>query len=142
MGWSEPLTHRQLTLWNLYLDESWNYPSRTDHYLMQIAAEQRCTRTNAQVTLQDVKLPFAVGRSAPKILDLSCDMTAAEMGAIISRQKVLRGSSLGMKTIDSDDDLPEAFKREIERGLEFKRRRDEARARGENLWQPSKRSGG
>lgn len=33
--------HREHLLWVAYLEEEWNTPSRTDHYLMRIASEIR-----------------------------------------------------------------------------------------------------
>lgn len=42
MGWDGPLTHRQYECWTQWLNiHAFNHPSRTDHYLMQIATEQR-----------------------------------------------------------------------------------------------------
>lgn len=41
LGWPGPITHRQYEMWQLWLDQQWNKPSRTDHYLMQIAMEVR-----------------------------------------------------------------------------------------------------
>jgi len=39
MGWPGPMTHRQFLTWMRWLEEEDNHPSRTDNYLMQIAAE-------------------------------------------------------------------------------------------------------
>jgi len=35
------ITHREYLIWMRYLEEQWEKPSRTDNYLMQIAAEVR-----------------------------------------------------------------------------------------------------
>lgn len=37
MGWPGPLTHRQYETWQAWLEQQWNEPSRTDHYLMSVA---------------------------------------------------------------------------------------------------------
>lgn len=34
-------THREYRTWQVWLDQQWNEPSRTDNYLMQIAQEIR-----------------------------------------------------------------------------------------------------
>jgi len=41
MGWPGPLTHRQYRVWAEWDKLQWNEPSRTDHYLMAVAAEVR-----------------------------------------------------------------------------------------------------
>lgn len=35
------MTHRQFMAWQEWLEGEWNRPSRTDHYLMQIAFDVR-----------------------------------------------------------------------------------------------------
>ena len=35
------MTYRQYITWLLWEEEEWNQPSRSDHYLMQIACEVR-----------------------------------------------------------------------------------------------------
>lgn len=37
MGWGGPMTHRQYLAWQAWLGMEWNRPSRSDHYLMQLA---------------------------------------------------------------------------------------------------------
>lgn len=39
MGWDGPTTNRQHLVWVEWLKMQWNAPNRTDHYLMQVAAE-------------------------------------------------------------------------------------------------------
>lgn len=41
LGWNGPLTHRQFVLWNLWLDEQLNIPTRDNYYQMQVACETR-----------------------------------------------------------------------------------------------------
>jgi len=38
MGWCGPMTHRQFEVWQEWLNQQWNKPSRTDHYLLRIAS--------------------------------------------------------------------------------------------------------
>lgn len=54
LGWPGPMTHRQFLVWSAWLDEQWNRPDRTDHYLMQVAAEVR--RGNAGKKARQVKM--------------------------------------------------------------------------------------
>lgn len=53
-------THRELKVWLEYLKEQYNQPDRTDHYLMQLAAEVR--RGNVkhpkEVKAEDFKITF------------------------------------------------------------------------------------
>lgn len=58
MGWNGPMTHRQFLVWQVWLDEEMNNPSREDHYLMQIAQEVAKTRAKHpnQVKLEGFKL--------------------------------------------------------------------------------------
>jgi hypothetical protein len=37
MGWVGPMTHRQYQVWQEWLDEEINHPSRSDYYMMQVA---------------------------------------------------------------------------------------------------------
>lgn len=52
-GVSLPMTHRQFLLWCEWLDEQWNVPNRTDHYLM-LLAQLQCKG----LSLEDFKLKF------------------------------------------------------------------------------------
>lgn len=64
MGWQGPLTHRQMQMWNAYRIEELNTPSRSDHYLMQIAA---VFSGRKGATLDDYKIPFVqVKESTPE----------------------------------------------------------------------------
>lgn len=53
-------THRQYQGWLQYLDEEWNTPTRSDHYLMQIAAEVRrvLAKRPRTIRLKDFFLKF------------------------------------------------------------------------------------
>jgi hypothetical protein len=58
-------TERELKLWLLWLREEWNRPDRTDHYLMQIAAEiRRNGKIPIEVTTDQFRLPFVFGDDA------------------------------------------------------------------------------
>lgn len=58
-------TKRQKDAWLKWLRAQWNEPSRTDHYLMQIAQEIRMTSVAkpGNVLLNWFKLPFTSRRS-------------------------------------------------------------------------------
>jgi hypothetical protein len=68
MGWIGPVTHRQYLAWQEWLDEQWDCPDRTDHYLMSIAAEVR--RGNAknprQVEVDHLRLKFKTAQTSSK----------------------------------------------------------------------------
>lgn len=57
------MTHRQYLAWREWLAEQWNRPSRTDHYLMQVAAEtiRPHLKKGAKTTLADFRLSFGDG---------------------------------------------------------------------------------
>jgi len=65
VGESRPLTHRQYLAWQAWLNEQWNHPSLSDHYLMQIAAEVRrvLSRKPNEIKLEHFNLKF--GRPEP-----------------------------------------------------------------------------
>ena len=71
MGWSGPLTHRQFLLWRAWLDEQWNRPSRSDHYLMGVGCEVRRAnaRNPAAVQLSHLKITFERVESARPMSD-------------------------------------------------------------------------
>lgn len=60
-------TNRQFEVWRRWLAARWNSPDRTDHYLMQVAAEVRRGRVKnpASVSVDDLKLPFKVVAADP-----------------------------------------------------------------------------
>ena len=71
-------THREYKLWLAWLDRQWNRPSRSDNYLMQVAAEIRrvlnllCVYGSKKrpdaVTLEQVRLKFVQPKQEePKI---------------------------------------------------------------------------
>ena len=60
LGWPGPMTHRQFLLWDLWQREQLNQPSRSDHYLMQIALYilRSNSRRAGKLKLEDVRLAF------------------------------------------------------------------------------------
>lgn len=62
MGWPGPMTHRQFAAWQAWLAEQWNVPSRTDNYLISIAAEIRRgnVKDPARVKFEHLKLKFTL----------------------------------------------------------------------------------
>lgn len=67
MGWPGPMTHRQFLAWRAWLAMEWDRPSRSDHYLMQIASEtiRPHLKKGAKVRPGDYKLSFT-GTGAKK----------------------------------------------------------------------------
>lgn len=61
MGWGQYLTHRQFVLWQVWLDEQMNIPSRDNYYQMQIAAEVQKTRVKntGKIKVDGFKLTFS-----------------------------------------------------------------------------------
>lgn len=63
------MTHRQFAAWIAWLSEQWEQPSRTDNYLMQIAAEIR--RGNVKkprsVKIEHMRLRFKSSSRKPKL---------------------------------------------------------------------------
>lgn len=68
MGWDGPLTHRQYLVWQTWLAGEWNKPSRTDHYLMQIAFYilRSNVTTPKRVLMEDQKIEFIIGNKPKK----------------------------------------------------------------------------
>ena len=61
MGYSGPMTHREYRTQRIWLDEQWNEPSRTDHYLIQIAAYVCYVLSKkSKINLSDFKLTFGI----------------------------------------------------------------------------------
>lgn len=56
LGWSGPMTHRQLACWKLWLREEWNQPDRGDWYLMQCTAMQSAKEN---VKVDDFRIKFS-----------------------------------------------------------------------------------
>lgn len=56
MGWDGPLTNRQFKVWQAWLLDEYNRPSRTDLYLMQIAAVIRQVNCRSVAEAQRVRL--------------------------------------------------------------------------------------
>jgi hypothetical protein len=59
------MTHRQFRAWHCWMDRQLNQPSRTDHYLMQVAAEICRSRVKdpSRVADSDFKIRFTDKRS-------------------------------------------------------------------------------
>jgi len=59
-------THREYLMWIRYLDKEWNQPSRTDYYLMQIAAKIQglFSKNSTSIKIANFLLPFK--RQKPK----------------------------------------------------------------------------
>jgi len=51
-------SYRDYLTWMAWLDEQWEMPSRTDHYLMQIAMEIRREFVKQPPRLEQFKIPF------------------------------------------------------------------------------------
>jgi hypothetical protein len=62
-------THRQYNAWQEYLDQEWNEPNRTDHYLMQVAelVLRPYLEKGVRVKLDDFKIPFRLRRGATPV---------------------------------------------------------------------------
>lgn len=60
MGWNGPMTHRQFVVWQMWLNEQLNIPTRDNYYQMQIACEQRRTfsKNPASIKMEGFKLTF------------------------------------------------------------------------------------
>lgn len=56
------MTHREYLTWLEWLDQQWDEPSRSDYYLMQIAAEVRrgyvASRYARRIRIPDFRLRF------------------------------------------------------------------------------------
>lgn len=75
-----PLTHRQFLALSLFMEEEWNQPSRTDHYLMALRATIEAfaagfSKNGKAPRFADMKLKFGKSDEAPK-------MTREEAAAI------------------------------------------------------------
>lgn len=67
----EAHTHREYLTWMQYLDNQWNQPSRSDHYLMQLAAEVHRVpyafgKKNSKVQTKDKQIKFITPTRKPK----------------------------------------------------------------------------
>jgi hypothetical protein len=60
------ISHREFLLWCDYLDEEWNTPSRSDHYLMQIAQEVRRVLSKKPNKIKLKEFLFKFTRSSEK----------------------------------------------------------------------------
>jgi hypothetical protein len=95
MGWEGPMTNRQFTAWSYWLAESWNNPTRTDNYLMQIACEVRrvLSKRPKSVQMQHFKLKFGTTQK-PKAVDPKVATMASK-----ARWLAIVGKSKGGKTV-------------------------------------------
>lgn len=66
MGWTGPTTLRQAHIWDEFLMDEWNRPSRSDHYLMAIAAEIRAVRGMFARSPRPVRLGDFIIKFKPK----------------------------------------------------------------------------
>lgn len=64
MGWPGPMTHRQFGAWQNWLARQLNEPSRSDHYLMQIAAwlKRGLVKEPRSVSDSEFRIRFEVSR--------------------------------------------------------------------------------
>lgn len=64
MGWYGPLTHRQFLVWQVWLRNQWNQPSRSDFYTMQLTAMQSAKEdvnpSDFVITFKDVESTTAL----------------------------------------------------------------------------------
>jgi hypothetical protein len=76
------MTHRELLTWVAWLDADWERPSRTDHYLMAIAAEVRRGHVKKpnSVKPEHFKLKFARRGAAPSARDRDASSRAGWFG--------------------------------------------------------------
>lgn len=72
-------THRQYLAWMAWLEMQWDRPSRTDWYLMQIAAEvyKKFRKNPAQILVETFKLRFKSSNKAPVKTKAQKEMDAA-----------------------------------------------------------------
>jgi len=89
MGWEGPLTARQYEVWQAWLDLQWNRPSRTDHYLMQIAAQvtRAAAKNPRSVKSEGFKIEFKT-RDTPKNpaqKQIELQQSKARWGAILGK---------------------------------------------------------
>jgi hypothetical protein len=71
MGWGGEMTHRQFIAWCAWDDKQWQHPTKTEYYLMQIAAEvhkvpHMFSKSRPNITLDKFKIPFTFGTKKPK----------------------------------------------------------------------------
>jgi hypothetical protein len=86
VGWPGPMTYRQELAWQWWLGEDLNHPSRTDHYLMQVAAitAQAHAKDGARIRMDDFRLKFKPARSnAPRSPDVLAAEKSLFMGAFM-----------------------------------------------------------
>lgn len=74
-------TEKQILVWLEWLDQQMNVPSRTDYYLMQIAAEVFKTTVKPshrnKVQTKDYRIPFERDGEKPNPVDVSRKQLAA-----------------------------------------------------------------
>jgi hypothetical protein len=65
MGWDGPLTHRQFIVWQVWLNQQKNMPSRDNYYQMQIAREVRrqYSKKPNKVQTEEFKIKFVYADS-------------------------------------------------------------------------------
>jgi hypothetical protein len=83
MGWDGPMTYRQFKVWQAWLREEWNTPTRSDYYLMEIACEVRRVLSSkpGNIKVEHFKLEWVTGSQekelTPEQLDQFSDWVLA-----------------------------------------------------------------
>lgn len=65
------VTHREYLIWMERFREEWNEPSRTDYYLMQIAATQIMSKK--RFSLDKLRIKFTTDRPSRTTTDVQMD---------------------------------------------------------------------
>ena len=89
MGWPGPMTRRQFLAWRAWLDSQWNRPSRTDNYVMQVAAEIRRghVKRPRSVKHEHFELQFKVSGKKPRHEQLPEQKAALSKGKWLGMMK-------------------------------------------------------
>lgn len=90
----EKMTHREFLLWCRYLNQSWEKPSRSDWYLMQIAALLETQITRKVVQTGSMKIVFE-NNEPEELSEGEVTRKAAEISKM--RLEMLKAQSLGKK---------------------------------------------
>lgn len=91
MGWPGPMTCHQMRAWQAWLALEWNRPSRSDFYVMTVAAEVRRghVKKPKSVKLQHFELEFKrkSGRANKPAPDQQMELSKARWGAVVDGLK-------------------------------------------------------
>lgn len=87
------MSHREFSTWDAWLEEEWNRPNRSDHYLMQIAATAAriLAKNPSAVKDADFKLKFEVKAPVGKVGDF--DPEEAKRVSQAAMKRHLRGNT-------------------------------------------------